>query len=76
MAIVFAKEKGGTEEAAITLSKIEGVVDVLMVTGKDDMIAIVQVLSDNELDWLKRKLSEDPKIDSFELKKVQREWKR
>jgi len=47
-----------------------------MVTGEDDIIVILNALSDNELEWFKKKLSEDPRISSFEMKKIQREWRR
>ena len=74
-AILFAKEMRGTGEVAEALSKIEGISDVFMVTGDHDIIAIVNALSESELEWFRKRLSDDTRISSFDVRKVLREWK-
>lgn len=74
-AVLFAKEMRGIGEVAESLSKIEGISDVFMVTGNDDIVAIVNALSESELEWFRKRLSDDTRLSSFDVRKVLKEWK-
>jgi len=65
--VIFAREKGPENSAAENLSKIEGIIEALEVTGKDDIIAMAEVLSGDELKWLGNRLRSEPSINSFEM---------
>lgn len=74
--VIFANERDLPGSAAETLSKIEGMVEVMEVTGEDDIVAIAEVLSDNELKWLGDRLKSEPSIESFEVAAVRAEKRR
>jgi len=74
--VIFAKERDLPGSAAETLSKIEGVVEVMEVTGEDDIVALAEVLSDGELKWLEERLKSEPSVRSFEVAAVRADRKR
>ena len=65
--VIFAREKSSEGSAAENLSRIEGIIEALEVTGEDDIIAMAEVLSGDELKWLGNRLRSEPSIDSFEM---------
>jgi len=65
--VIFAREKSPESLDPETLSKIEGITEVLEVTGKDDIIAMAEVLSGDELKWLENRLRSEPWIESFDM---------
>jgi len=67
---IFAREKGPLGSAAEMLSRIEGITEVFTVTGKDDIIAMADISSVDELRWLREKLASEPSIGSSEIKVV------
>ena len=74
--VIFVKERDLPGSAAETLSKIEGIVEVMEVTGEDDIVALAEVLSDDELKWLKDRLKSEPSVESFEVAVVKAERER
>ncbi|HYA22446.1 MAG TPA: hypothetical protein VEG31_04705 [Thermoproteota archaeon] len=71
--VIFAREKRPESLAPESLSKIEGITEVLEVTGKDDIIAMADVLSGDELKWLENQLRSEPWIESLEVAIVKAE---
>lgn len=74
--VIFAIEKGLESSAAESLSKIEGITEAFEVTGKDDIIAMAEVLSGDELKWLENHLRSEPSIESFKMAVVKAERKK
>ena len=74
--MIFVKERDLPGSAAEILSKIEGIVEVMEVTGEDDIVALAEVLSDDELKWLKDRLKTEPSVESFEVAVVKAERER
>jgi DNA-binding Lrp family transcriptional regulator len=74
--VIFVKERDLPGSAAEALSKIEGVIEVMEVTGRDDIVAIADVLSDDELKWLRDRLKNESSLESFEIAVVAAERKR
>jgi DNA-binding Lrp family transcriptional regulator len=74
--VIFAREKSPESSAAESLSKVEGITEAFEVTGKDDIIAMAEVLSGDELKWLENHLRSEPSIESFQMVVVKAERKK
>jgi len=68
--VIFVKERGASGSATQSLVKLEGISEVFEATGRDDVIAIADLVSEEELKWLTKELDREPSISSYDLKNV------
>lgn len=68
--VVTLKDKEGWEETVKKLLEIEEIEEIYMVTGLEDLILLLSVSSDENLEWIRKKIRETGKAEEVRVLKV------
>lgn len=68
--IVTLKDREGWEETVKKLLEIEEIEEIYMVTGPEDLVLLLSVSSDENLEWIRKKIRETGKTEEIRVLKV------
>ncbi|MBO3801642.1 MAG: Lrp/AsnC ligand binding domain-containing protein [Thermoproteota archaeon] len=68
--IVTLKDREGWEETIKKLLEIEEIEEIYMVTGPEDIILLLSISSDENLEWVRKKIRETGKAEEVRVLKV------
>lgn len=68
--IITLKDKEGWEETVKNLLEVEEVEEIYMVTGSEDLVILMSVGSEEDLNWVRKRIRETGKAEEIRVLKV------